>query len=64
MGAMVICICKNVNSHQLRECLQRGMSLEDISEEMGLGTGCGRCLEYACNLIEQEIAPVTNETAA
>ena len=61
---MVVCICKNINSRQLRECLQSGMSIEDISEEMGLGTGCGRCLEYACNLVEQEINPIVSETAA
>ena len=49
---MVVCICKNINSRQLKDCLLRGMSIEDISLEMGLGTGCGMCLEYACSLIE------------
>ena len=48
---MIVCICKNINSSQLKECLNRGMSLDDISQEMGLGTGCGSCLEYACGLI-------------
>lgn len=61
---MIICVCKNVNSHQLKECLQRGMSLEDISEEMGLGTGCGRCLEYACSIAEKEAGLVAAEFTA
>jgi len=61
---MIICICKNVNSRQLRECLQRGMSLDDITEEMGLGTGCGRCMEYACTLVEKESSMIARERPA
>lgn len=61
---MIVCVCKNVNSRQLKECLQRGMSLDDISEEMGLGTGCGRCLEYACTVAEKESPIALRETAA
>ncbi len=61
---MIICICKNVNSRQLKECLARGMSLEDISEEMGLGTGCGNCLEFACHMIENESRLIGREGAA
>ena len=61
---MVICVCKNVNSRQLQECLQRGMSLDDIANEMGLGTGCGRCLEYVCLIAGQEAPPQIRETAA
>ena len=55
---MIVCICKNINSHQLEECLARGMSLDDISEEMGLGKGCGSCIEYACSLTD-ETQPLT-----
>ena len=56
---MIVCVCKNLNSGQLKEYIQRGMSIEDISEEIGLGTGCGACLEYACNLVEKELAHST-----
>ena len=61
---MIICICKNVNSRQLRECLQKGMSLDDISEEMGLGTGCGRCLEHAVTVAEKELSQISIREAA
>ncbi len=61
---MIVCVCKNVNSRQLKECMQRGMSIEDISEEMGLGTGCGSCIEYACHMIEQESGLIARENAA
>ncbi|MBT4159929.1 MAG: hypothetical protein HOE54_01385 [Gammaproteobacteria bacterium] len=50
-----------MNSNQLKECLQRGMSLDDISQEMGLGTGCGRCLEYAGSIAEKESPVVARE---
>ena len=51
---MILCVCKNVNSQQFQDCLQRGMSVEDISAAMGLGSECGCCLEYACRLAEQK----------
>lgn len=60
---MIICVCKNVNSRQLKECLAKGMSLDDISEQMGLGTGCGRCLEYACSVAEKEAPLIATDTA-
>ena len=61
---MIVCVCKNINSRQLKERLQRGMSIEDISLEMGLGTGCGRCLEYVCGLIEEPSPPSIRERSA
>ena len=61
---MIVCICKNINSRQFKDCLQRGMSIEDISLEMGLGTGCGRCLEYACSLIEDPSPLSIRESSA
>ena len=60
---MIICVCKNVNSRQFRECLAQGMSLDDIAEQMGLGKGCGRCLEHACNLAEKEVPLIPREVA-
>ena len=61
---MIVCVCKNINSRQLKDRLQRGMSIEDISLEMGLGTGCGRCLEYACSLIEDSSPRSIRERSA
>ena len=63
-NVMIICVCKNVNSRQLTECLQRGLSLDDISKEVGLGTGCGKCLEYAVGVVERESNLIMRESAA
>ena len=64
MSPMIICICKNINTSQLRDGLQRGLSLDDITDEMGLGTGCGSCLEYASNMIQREQPVIAQESAA
>lgn len=61
---MIICICKNINTSQLRDGLQRGLSLDDITDEMGLGTGCGSCLEYASSMIQKELPIIARESAA
>ena len=61
---MIVCICKNISSRQLKECIHRGMSIEDITQEMGLGTGCGSCLEYACSLIEDPLPLSISERSA
>ena len=62
---MIVCICKNINSRQLKECLAREMSLDEITEEIGLGTGCGSCIEYACSIIEEnQSLTLTNRSAA
>jgi bacterioferritin-associated ferredoxin len=39
------------------------MSVQDISDEMGLGTGCGNCLEYACHMAEKEMPVIAREPA-
>ena len=60
---MIICVCRNVNSRQFKECLAQGMSLDDISKHIGLGTDCGNCLEYACRVAEKETPLIARETA-
>ena len=61
MGVMIVCICKNINSSQFMDCLKLGMTVDDISAKMGLGTGCGQCLEHACNAAEKESKLIVRE---
>jgi bacterioferritin-associated ferredoxin len=50
---MYICICNAVTERQVRECAARGChSLDQLAFETGLGVGCGRCKEFACDLLE------------
>lgn len=50
---MYICICNAVTERQVRECAGRGcQSVDQLAFETGLGIGCGRCKEFACDLLE------------
>jgi len=50
---MYICICNAVTERQVRECAGRGCrSLEQLGCETGLGVGCGRCKEFATDLLD------------
>jgi bacterioferritin-associated ferredoxin len=50
---MYICICNAVTERRVRECAGRGcQSLDQLAFETGLGVGCGRCKEFASDLLE------------
>ena len=51
---MYVCICNAVTERQVRECARSGVrSLEELACTLGVGAGCGRCAEGACELLEQ-----------
>ena len=48
---MIICVCKRVNTAQVKEALNEGITdVEGLSDRLGLGTGCGRlCRVHQAN---------------
>jgi bacterioferritin-associated ferredoxin len=49
---MIICVCKRVNSAQVKEALDDGVTqISELSERLGLGTGCGRCVEFTKKML-------------
>ena len=49
---MYVCICNAVTDHQVRERARSGVrSVEELTFQLGLGIGCGRCLECAARLL-------------
>lgn len=57
---MYVCVCNAVRDSQIRDALARGCNdLDALSAELGVGNGCGTCVEYARALIEaqQEQSP-------
>lgn len=45
---MYVCLCRGVTDAALRDAVAQGAcSLPDLAERLGLGTGCGRCLDEA-----------------
>jgi bacterioferritin-associated ferredoxin len=54
---MYVCICRAVRERQIREAAQGGaVSLHDLMRDLGLGTGCGKCVPTARNVLEEAVA--------
>lgn len=73
---MIVCSCKRVREAQLRALAEARRSdgvarLGDAVRELGLGTGCGRCLRHARRVMdavaereaEAELLPVVRRWA-
>lgn len=59
---MYICICNAVSERQVRECAQKGVgSVEELTGLLGVGAGCGRCLECAAGIIKEVRDRLTSE---
>ena len=50
---MYVCVCNAVTDRQIAQALRSGArDLNEVSQQLGLGTGCGTCLSYAQELID------------
>lgn len=53
---MYVCVCNAIKATEIHEALDQGCtSVEAVAAELGLGTGCGTCVEFARTLIENEL---------
>lgn len=49
---MYICICSAVTDSCIREAVQKGAcSLRDLRNELGVGSGCGKCVPQAYEVL-------------
>ncbi len=50
---MYVCICNSVNHRQIEDAVKRGdvSSPACLRKRLGVGTGCGLCLEFAEELL-------------
>jgi len=61
---MYVCLCKAVTDDQIVEAVDDGaVALHHLEAACGLGTGCGRCRDFAQQIIDQRLAE-TNTYAA
>lgn len=46
---MFVCICKSVSHREIEDAVDRGdvSSVACLKARLGVGTGCGTCLEFA-----------------
>jgi len=62
---MYICICNAVTESQVRECARGGAcSLEDLTANLGVGAGCGRCRDCAAEVLEDFQTDLASTSAA
>jgi bacterioferritin-associated ferredoxin len=54
---MYICICKAVPDSRTRRAVEHGvvLTLRDLRREFGVGTGCGKCVPAARELLDQAL---------
>ena len=51
---MYICLCNAITEGQVRECARSGAcSVGELTSQLGVGSGCGRCLECAVDLLRE-----------
>ena len=51
---MIVCVCRKVSDRQIREAAAEGaQTLECLQFELGLATQCGRCADYACQILDE-----------
>jgi bacterioferritin-associated ferredoxin len=65
---LYICLCNAITERAVRECAENGVcSLEHLANELGVGTGCGRCRDCAADVLRDvhgELAPALSAAAA
>jgi bacterioferritin-associated ferredoxin len=66
---LYICICNAITERQVRECARSGAcSVDQLASELGVGAGCGRCLECASDLLREVVSltdtPLHSKTGA
>ena len=56
MGAMYVCICKAVTEKRIARAVADGATtLKELRETTGLGTGCGKCVPQAYQLLRDSL---------
>ena len=57
---MYVCMCAGVTDDQILDAAKLGMNAHDIADSLGVGSGCGTCMEFFYDLVasEQYASPV------
>ena len=54
---MYVCLCKAVTDQDIREAVDGGVhTVNQLADNCGVGTGCGRCQPMAQELIDQHLS--------
>ncbi len=51
---MIVCVCKCISDREVRDAVRNGHdSVDALGACLGVGTGCGSCVEFAGELIDE-----------
>lgn len=54
---MYVCICSAITDQQIETAVANGAdSLEAIQSQLGAATGCGTCMDYTQQIIDNALA--------
>jgi bacterioferritin-associated ferredoxin len=57
---MIVCVCRRVSDHQIRQAAADGaVSLECLQFDLGVATQCGRCADCASRILCDAHAALT-----
>jgi bacterioferritin-associated ferredoxin len=52
---MYVCVCNRVTDTEIRHQAESGCrSLTELGDRLGVGMRCGRCRDYAADLLRQQ----------
>ena len=52
---MYVCICNGITDKQIRAAVASGVgSVQELREELGVGSQCGSCVDFALSLIQDD----------
>lgn len=54
---MYVCLCTGVTDRDIADAIDNGaQSLSDLQDQLGTATGCGTCMEFTQELLDNHLA--------
>lgn len=54
---MIVCVCNNISDREIRQAVELGLgSIEELRRDLGVATCCGKCLDYAQEVLTEHKA--------
>ncbi|MDO6460002.1 (2Fe-2S)-binding protein [Granulosicoccaceae sp. 1_MG-2023] len=61
---MIVCVCKRISDSRIREAVQDGChTMDDVREELGVASQCGRCSDCALEVVVDELQQLSVKEA-
>lgn len=56
---MIVCVCNNISDRKIRQAVGEGItSMNQLRNELDVGTCCGKCYPYALRVLRDSLADV------